>query len=150
MAPKIVGMELSGRAIRLTDEERAAVLELALRPTYAIEPRQPDAVADARIAQRNAALMARAARITEAGSAGLLPAELHAEVAELLREAVHDTRHELWREEHGLERWRAGDADHRLAGVPEEEHERCYAEQIDRCQRMLDALMSLAGKIQAW
>lgn len=126
------------------------MLELGLRPTYAIEPRLSDAQTDAQTALRNAALMARAVRITEAGSAGLLPADLHADVAELLREAVHDTRHELWREEHGLERWRAGDAEYRLAGVPEDEHERCYAEQIDRCQRMLDALTSLSRKLHPW
>ena len=143
-------MEQAGGAITLTDGERAAVLELGLLPTYGIEPLPPEGTADAEIVLRNAELLARAARITAAGSAGVLPAELHAEVAELLREAVHDTRHELWREQHGLERWRAGDEAHRLAGIPPEDHELRYAEQIARCQELLDALMSLAVKLQVW
>lgn len=140
------GMGEGAGPIILTGEEREAVLELALRPTFAIEP-GADASADPDTEMRNAALLALADRVTAAATAGRLPPELHQDVRRLLREAIHDTRHELWREELERDRWRAGDAGYALAGVPEEEHERRFAEQIDRCARLLDALTSLALKL---
>jgi len=136
----------TSRAITLTEAERAAVIELGLRPTYSIDP-GTDRLEDPEATLRNAELMIRAAKITAAGAAGRIPPELHAEVRELLREAIHETRHELWRERRGLDRWRAGDQACALAGVPEEDHERCYAEQIDRCARLLEAMTSLALKL---
>jgi hypothetical protein len=138
-------MERSNRPIALTDDECAAVLEVGLRPTYSIEP-GVDHSGDA----DNATLLARAARITRAGHAGLLPPELHAEVAELLREAIHDTRHELWREQRGRDLWRAGDQAYTLSGVRDEDHERRYAEQIALCACLFGAFTSLALKLNAW
>jgi len=143
--PKLVGMERSDSPIALTHEECAAVLEVGLGPTYSIEP-GVDHQGDA----GNATLLASAARITRAGHAGVLPPELHAEVAELLREAIHDTRHDLWRERRGRDRWRAGDQAYALSGVQDEDHERRYAEQIDLCARLSGAFTSLALKLNAW
>jgi len=138
-------MERFGRPIALTDEERAAVLEIGLRPTYWIEPG-----VDHPGHMDNAALLASAARITRAGQDGLLPPELQPEVAKLLREAIHETRHELWSEQRSRDRWRIGEQECTLPGVAAEDHERCYAEQIDLCARLFGAFTSLALKLNAW
>jgi hypothetical protein len=125
--------------ISLTGAERAAVFELGQRPTFAICPGAEG--------PQVAELTALADRITAAAGSGRLPPELHPDVRELLREAIHETRHELWHERRGLERWHSGDVSAALAGVPEEEHEHRYVEQIDRCAQLLAALTSLALKL---
>ena len=73
-----------------------------------------------------------------------------AEVAGILREAIHDIRHELWWERRSRDLWRDGAEAYTLPGVPDEDHERRYAEQIDLCALLFGVFTSLALKLDAW
>ena len=68
------------RVIVLTEHESVAVIELGLRPTYALDCRQ-DVEGDVDLMLANAAAWMRAAEITSAGRAGRIPPELRADIA---------------------------------------------------------------------
>ena len=66
------------QAIRLTDDERDAVRELGLRPTYGLRY-APELDVDAMLA--NATAWMQAAEITSAANAGWIPPTLRREIA---------------------------------------------------------------------
>jgi hypothetical protein len=129
----------------LTDDERAAVVELALRPTYGLHY-APQLDVDAMLA--NAGAWMQAAEITSAGNAGWIPRALRREITQLLVEAAPESLLDLESTIRSRDRWRAGDADQGFPEVGPEETEAVYAELIDNEQRHADALRSIAAKLE--
>lgn len=134
------------QAIVLTEGERAAVIELGLRPTYGLH-HGPTLDVDSMLA--NATAWMQAAEITSAGSAGWIPSILRGEIAELLNEAIPESVLDLESTVHSRDRWRAGDAGQGFPELGSEETEELYEELIENEQRNVEALTSIASKLDA-
>jgi len=130
--------------IRLTDDERDAVRELGLRPTYGLRY-APQLDVEAMLA--NATAWMQAAEITSAANAGWIPPTLQREIAGLLNEAAPESMLDLESTIHSRDRWRAGDAGQGFPGLGPGETEALYAELIENEQHNADALRSIAAKL---
>lgn len=134
------------RAIKLSDAERSAVMELGLRPTYAIVPcDNPEG--NVALMLENAVLWLRAADITGAGVSGRLPDTLWSEVAALLDEAIPEAIRDLWNTIHARDGWFDGVAGHGFPGLGRDDTEARYGEYIDGARELLSALQSLDAKL---
>jgi hypothetical protein len=133
-------------AITLTSVERAAVLELGLRPTYSVDGSAAHRC-DVETMLTNAALWKQAARIISAARTGVIPPELHPLFVTLLAEAIPETTGDLERMTRERDRWRAGDLDYSFPGFDDEAAEAMYEEGLERDRRVLGGLMSLNARL---
>ena len=130
--------------IVLTDDERTALIDLGLRPTYGLHY-APDL--DVASMLENATSWMQAAEITSAANAGLISATLRAEVTALLDEAIPEASLDLESTIGDRDNWRAGDAGRGFAESGPEETEALYADLIERDRRNLRALRSISAKV---
>jgi hypothetical protein len=135
-----------GEAILLTDGECDAVRELGLRPTFGLRY-APELDVDAMLA--NATAWMKAAEITSAANAGVIPPALRREISELLNEAAPESMLDLESTIHSRDRWRAGDAGQGFPQLGFEETEALYAELIESEQHNADALRSISEKLDS-
>ena len=132
-------------AIPLTDDERDAVRELGLRPTYGLRY-APELDVESMLA--NATAWMQAAEITSAANAGWIPPSLRREIGELVDEAAPESVLDLETTIHSRDRWRAGDAGQGFPELGPWEIEALYAELIDNEQHNADALRSISAKLE--
>ena len=132
------------QAILLTDDERDAVRELGLRPTYGLRY-APELDVGAMLA--NATAWMQAAEITSAANAGWIPPTLRCEIADLLNEAAPESMLDLESTIRSRNRWRAGDAGQGFPQLGREETEELYAELIENERHHADALRSISAKL---
>ncbi len=133
-------------SIVLTDQEREAVIELGLRPTYALESSH-QRENDVQMMLSNASAWMRAAEITSAGRAGRIPHELRGEIAGLLDEAIPEAQQDLESTTRNFQHWRAGDVRHGFPQLAAPQTEALYREYIAHDRHMLHALSSVAAKL---
>jgi hypothetical protein len=133
--------------ILLTYLERAALVELGLRPTFALR-QHSGAHVSTDFVRESAAVWSHAAEITMAGQTGLMPLELGPEVAALMAEAIPEAVGDLrlTREHRAL--WRGGVAAHGIPGLGRAATEGCFADSIDRDTRLLEGLRSLDRRLR--
>jgi hypothetical protein len=134
------------RAIALTAQESAVVIELGLRPTYSIVP-SANPEGDATLMIDNAARWMQAGEITSAGRSRRLPRVLWREVATLLEEALAEAVRDLGDLILEHELWLDGAVDHGFAGLDDDATDRRYEDYIGRERRHLSALWALSFKL---
>jgi hypothetical protein len=132
------------RAIKLTADERTAVVELGLRPTYELQY-PPDLNVETMLG--NALSWMQAAEITSAGNAGIIPPTLRAEIAALLDTAIPEATLDLERTTSDRDKWRAGDPSRGFVDLGGQETESLYTDMIERDRRILQALKSVSAKV---
>jgi len=134
--------------ILLTYLERAALVELGLRPTFDLPPFR-DGEVTTEFVRASAEVWSHAATLTLAGQTGLLPRALSSEVALLLAEAIPEAVGDLDLVKHNRELWRGGDASQGIAGLGPDSTEGCFASHIERDTRLLEGFRSLDRHLQA-
>jgi hypothetical protein len=134
--------------ILLTYLERAALVELGVRPTFDLPP-CPDGEVTTECVRASAEAWSHAATLTLAGQTGLLPRALGSEVALLLAEAIPEAAGDLDLVKHNRERWRGGDASQGIPGLGSDSTEGCFASHIARDTLLLDGFRSLDRHLQA-
>ena len=146
LAPRRRSAEHSEAAIALTAQERTALIELGLRPTYSLVPCDAHA-GDVELMLANAALWMQAAEITRAG-AGRGAAGAPGAGRRAARRRRCPTRCGTWSGRRATAT--RGEPVTGRQGFPElgaEATEALYAEYIDRERRRCQALRSLAAKL---
>jgi hypothetical protein len=133
--------------ILLTYLERAALVELGLRPTFVLR-QNTGAQVTTDFVRASTEVWAHAAEITIAGQTGLMPLELGPQVAALMAEAIPEAVGDLRLIREHRARWRAGDASHGIPGLGNAATEGCFADSIDRDTRLLEGLRSLDRRLQ--
>ena len=128
----------------LTDDERDAVRELGLRPTFGLHY-APQLEVDMMLA--NATAWMQAAEITSAANAGWIPPALEREIKVLLVEAMPESALDLESTITSRDRWRAGDEGQGFPELGPRDTERVYDELIGNEQRHLDALRSISARL---
>lgn len=132
------------QAIHLTRDECAAVIELGLRPTYGLHY-APDLSVEAML--ENATAWMRAAEITSAGNAGVIPTTMRKEIAALLDEAIPEAALDLESITSDRDKWRSGDPGRGFPDLGPQETGAFYEDMMERDRRHLRALTTIAEKV---
>jgi hypothetical protein len=131
----------------LTYPERAALVELGLRPTFDLQPSTGPEVTTESV-RAIVEVWGDAAAITLAGQTGVMPSPLGPQVVALLPEAIADTAGDLRLIRRHRALWRAGDDSKGIPGLGAVAIERCFAGSIRRDTRLLEGLQSLDRRLQ--